>query len=312
MKNFFLCLLSVVLSAAASAQSDTLPGKKDSLQKDSLVQAGLPVLIQDSLLLSDTVNHAADSLYADSLMQIRRFDSLKKLKELRLVTQDVKKEGEVKNFSGKEWLFYYCLFLFLLFGLFRRVFSKYFYDLFRVFFKTTLKQRQVREQLLQSPLPSVMMNIFFVLVAGLYINYVLIYFQLSVHEDFWMQYVYCSAALGAIYLLKFTGLKFAGWLFNVSEAADSYIFIVFIINKMIGMVLLPLLLFLAFSTRGVFELVMILSWIILALLLIYRFILSYSAARNEIKLNSFHFVLYIIGFEVIPLLLIYKMLLFIF
>ena len=46
--------------------------------------------------------------------------------------------------------------------------------------------------------------------------------------------------------------------------------------------------------------------------IIYKFILSYSAVRKEVKLNSFHFILYILGFEVVPLLLIYKLLLLIF
>jgi hypothetical protein len=306
MKYFFPCLLFSLLSVAAWSQSDSLPGKKDTLIKDSLSPSDVPVLITDSLLQADTLNRPVDSLTLDSLRQVQVADSLKKIRQQNQVTQIVKKEGVIKNFTGKEWLFYYFIFMLLMFGLLRRAFSKYFNDLFRVFFKTTLKQRQVREQLLQSPLPSIMMNIFFVLVAGMYINYLLTYFHLSVHEDFWFQYVYCTAAIGAIYMVKYAGLKVAGWLFHVQEAADSYIFIVFIINKMMGMV------FLAFSTPKVFDFVINLSWVLLAILLLYRFILSYGAARNEIKLNSFHFILYIIGFEIIPLLLIYKMLLLIF
>ena len=42
------------------------------------------------------------------------------------------------------------------------------------------------------------------------------------------------ARLAVIYLVKFVGLKIIGWLFNMRHAADSYIFIVFIINKVIG------------------------------------------------------------------------------
>src|ERR1044071_7973428 len=87
--------------------------------------------------------------------------------ERRLKAQNIK-DGEKKIFVGKEWLFYYLVLLLILFGLLRRAFGKYFYDLFRVFFKTTLKQRQMQEQLLQSSLPSVLMNAFFVITAGLY------------------------------------------------------------------------------------------------------------------------------------------------
>jgi len=72
------------------------------------------------------------------------------------------------------------------------------------------------------------------------------------------------------------------------------------------------LLLLAFATDLLFNSAMIFSWFGIGLLLLYRFILSYRAIRKEVKLNSFHFLLYIVGFEVVPLLLIYKLLLLIF
>jgi hypothetical protein len=193
--------------------------------------------------------------------------------------------------------------------LFRGAFAKYFNDLFRVFFRTTLKQKQIREQLLQSALPSVLMNCFFVLSTGLYVNFLLFHFQLSIEENFWLQYVYCMSAVAFIYSVKFLGLKITGWLFNVSEAAEAYIFIVFIINKMLGIALLPFLVLLAFTSGSVYNTSLNLSWILAGLLFGYRFILSYKATRSEIKLNPYHFVLYIIGFEIVPLLLIYKLLL---
>ena len=314
---FFICLFP----ADILAQTDSTASQRDSLQKDSIIprvnqvkkiqrprseidssnfkidSSGLKdsLLIQDSLRL---VQHAADSIQ-------------KKLAAEKLPAQELK-EGEKKFFFGKEYLFYYLVFLFILFGLLRRVFAKYFYDLFRVFFKTTLKQRQTQEQLLQSPLPSVFMNTFFVLSAGLYVNFLLQYFELSIAENFWLQYLYCAIALASIYVVKFIGLKITGWLFNVSNATDAYIFIVFIINKILGVYFLPFLLLLAFATGPLYSSAMIFSWFGIGLLLFYRFILSYGAIRKEVKLNSFHFLLYIIGFEVVPLLLIYKLLLLIF
>jgi hypothetical protein len=75
---------------------------------------------------------------------------------------------------------------------------------------------------------------------------------------------------------------------------------------------LPFLLLLAFTPEPINGSAIYLSWFGIGLLLIYRFILSYAAIRKEVKLNSFHFVLYILSFEVVPLLLIYKLLLLIF
>jgi hypothetical protein len=313
---FFICLYPAVIFA----QADSTNNQIDSLRKDSLRPKPKPKKIADSTRVTTRAIFQIDSLHLkDSLRVIdslrlaqQASDSLKRELSEKQVPVQILKEGDKKVFSGKEYLFYYLIFLFILFGLLRRGFAKYFYDLFRVFFKTTLKQRQTQDQLLQSSLASVFMNSFFVLSAGLYVNFLLQYFHLVISENFWLQYVYCIGALAAIYFAKFVGLKLTGWLFNVSNTTDSYIFIVFIINKMLGIFLLPFLLLLAFANDPLYSYAMFISWVGLGLLLIYRFILSYSAVRKEVKLNSFHFILYILGFEVIPLLLIYKLLLIIF
>ncbi len=218
----------------------------------------------------------------------------------------------LKIFKGKETMFYVIMALVLVFALLRLAFAKYFYDLFRVFFRTTMKQRQIREQLMQTPLPSLAFNLFFIASAGLYIAFILFHFGFQPVENFWILYFYCSIGLAAIYLGKFIGLKISGWLFNMRQGADSYIFIVFIINKAIGIFLLPFLVLLAFSTEPIRSIGMTLSWCGIGLLLLYRFILGYSAVRNEVRFNLFHFFLYICAFEIAPLLLIYRLLLFFF
>jgi len=313
---FFICLYPAVIFA----QVDSTNIQTDTLRKDSLRPKPHLKKITDSASVTTKAIFQIDSLHLkdslrviDSLQLVQQAsDSLQRELAKKQIPVQILKEGDKKVFSGKEYLFYYLIFLFILFGLLRRAFAKYFYDLFRVFFKTTLKQRQTQEQLLQSSLASVFMNSFFVLSAGLYVNFLLQYFHLVISDNFWLQYVYCIGALGIIYLVKFIGLKTTGWLFNVSNTTDSYIFIVFIINKMLGIFLLPFLLLLAFANDPLYSSAMFISWIGLGLLLVYRFILSYSAVRKEVKLNSFHFILYILGFEVIPLLLIYKLLLIIF
>ena len=304
MKHLYPLLLVICLyPAALFAQTDSTNKQTDSLRKDSLRPKPRTIRKTDSTRVIKPTTLHIDSLQLkdsirikDSLQLVQQTaDSLRKKLKEQLPAQ-ILKEGDKKIFTGKEYLFYYLVFLLILFGLLRSAFAKYFYDLFRVFFKTTLKQRQTQEQLLQSSLASVFMNSFFVLSAGLYVNFLLQYFQLVISDNFWLQYVYCAGALATIYSVKYIGLKITGWLFNVSNATDSYIFIVFIINKMLGIFLLPFLLLLAFANDPLYGSAMVISWLGIGLLLIYRFILSYGALRKEVKLNSFHFILYILGF----------------
>jgi hypothetical protein len=214
--------------------------------------------------------------------------------------------------SGKELLFYVLVVLLIFFGILKQAFPKYFSDMFRLVFRTTLKQRQVREQLIQTPLPGLMLNIFFVLVAGFYISFLLQHYHIDPVNNQWLLLLYCSLGVLVIYFVKFVGLKFSGWLFNMEGAASSYIFIIFIINKMLGIVLLPFLVLLAFTSGNLYITTLSLSLVIIGGLLIYRFILTYAAIRNDVKVNPFHFLLYILAFEIAPLLLVYKGLLFFF
>ncbi len=102
-----------------------------------------------------------------------------------------------------DYLFYYILFLFLVFGVLYRSFDNWFKEFFQYFFRITIKHRETREHLLFSVFPSFLTNIFFLLSVGLYVNFQLKYFELSINNNFWIQYVYCISVLSAIYLLKF-------------------------------------------------------------------------------------------------------------
>lgn len=219
--------------------------------------------------------------------------------------------GEMRKRTSpdKDWLFYLVTALLIMFGFLKLLFPKYFSDLFRLFFRTTIKQRQIKEQLMQTPLPSLLLNAFFVFSAGLYASFMLEYLELNTVGNFWVLFLYCIGGISLIYFIKFAGLKISGWLFNIEEAANAYVFIVFVVNKMMGILLLPVLVLLAFTAGDLYQAGLVLSWCLLGGLLIYRFILTYAAIRNQVKVNPFHFLLYLLAFEIAPLLLIYKTLL---
>jgi hypothetical protein len=220
--------------------------------------------------------------------------------------------SELKEFHGKEIIFYGLIILLLAFAFLRQAFPKYFNDLFRLFFRTTMKQKQIREQLIQTPLPSLLLNVFFVVSGALYIDIILQHFHSVPVDNFWLLFLYCCLGLSIIYTVKFIGLKISGWLFNMKSAAEAYIFVVFIVNKMLGIFLLPFLILLSFMEGEAYTIFMVISWCGIGILLIYRFLLTYSSVRNQVRFNPFHFFLYLCAFEIAPLLLIYKALLFFF
>ena len=211
--------------------------------------------------------------------------------------------------GGKEAIFYILTGLLLFFALIKMVFNKYVNNMLGLVFRGSLRQKQIREQLLQTPLPSLFLNVFFVGVAGIYIFFLLQHYQTAQNTGFWLLLLYCVAAVALVYLVKFIVLKFTGWIFNMREAADTYIFIVFLVNKLLAIFLLPLLVVMAFSMASWSGVLLTLSYIMVLVFFAYRYIVSFAPVRREVKVSQFHFFMYLCAFEIIPLLLIYKVLL---
>jgi hypothetical protein len=214
----------------------------------------------------------------------------------------------IKKWQGKEAIFYSIIALLIFFALIKNGFARYMNDLVKTYFRTGVNQKQTKEQLLQSPLPSLLLNLFFVLSIGMFLALLLQYFKLGLDFNFWWLYLYCVLALLSVYAIKFLSLKLLGWIFQVSESTDAYIFIVFTTNKIIGMALLPFLVVLSFTYGLVNEVAMSLSIMVVIALLLYRFFLSYISIRGQMRVGFFHFLLYLLAFEIIPLLLINKLL----
>ena len=214
---------------------------------------------------------------------------------------------QTKPLEQKDELFYLLIAIVFLIALVKVSAPKYFDNVFALFFQTSFRQKHTRDQLLQYKLASLCMNIFFFITGGLYISLIAQHLQL-VKIDFWLLLLYCFCLLIIIYGIKYLFLVFSGWVFNVKEAAGTYVFVVFLVNKITGIVLLPVVLLLAFSGAALSQTVITVSLIIVGLLLLYRYIVSVGTVRRDLKVNAIHFFLYLCTVEIMPLLLIYKML----
>lgn len=211
-----------------------------------------------------------------------------------------------KKPDANNFFFYPLLLLVMLLALLRFFYSRYFSTIFRVFFNTSLRQGQLTDQLLQSKLPSLLYNFFFVVSAGTYIYFLLRHYN-SVHaKDTWTLWLLCILATGIIYTVKYVVLKFTGWVTGYSSTTDTYVFIIFLISKIIGIVLLPFTILMAFADMDIAAVAALISLLFTGLLLLLRFFRSYGLLQNQLRINRFHFLLYLAGVEIIPLLLIYK------
>lgn len=214
---------------------------------------------------------------------------------------------EVYHPGDKDELFYIMCGVLLFLGILRVGFPKYFNDLFSVFWRTAMRQKHIRDQLQQAGMTTLLFNIFFVVSAAIFAYLMIQYIKGGIAKP-WLLFSICFVSVAFIYSFKYFILKLTGWMFGQEEALDTYSFVVFLVNKVLSIVLIPLSLILAFSDRGFQQIAFTISIVVIIFLLIYRFIVGYAGVRNELKINALHLFLYFCGFEIIPVMLIYRVL----
>ena len=213
-----------------------------------------------------------------------------------------------KTLRSDDGMFYFFTLLLLFYATLRVVFRKYHDDLFTLFFRATLKQQQLREQMSQVPVASLLLNLLFVVSGGVYVFYVARYFHAAATMGFFHLAGYAALVLSAIYLVKYIVLKTMGWVIGLKKTFEAYIFIVFMLNKVLGILLLPVLLLLSFPYLQNLDVLVPLSLLLLVLFGFYRYLIAYRQVRNEINLSPLHFFIYLCGLEIAPLLVIGKVL----
>lgn len=279
MKQFFLffLLFTSALLPGYGQVADSLSAAKDTVNVQSVVPAVSPLqqILKDNIYLNSSSTPVALAI-----------------KERKPVSENI--------------IFYILAGVLFFFGIVKTLYTRYFSTLFRVFFNSSLRQSQLTDQLMQAKLPSLFFNLIFLISASFYVYFLLQKITFKTDELNWTVLLACLLAFAIIYAGKYLAVKFFGWITGYNSEADTYIFIVFLINKIIGICLLPVIIILAFSSATLIKIVMGASFILVGLMLLFRFIRSYGLLQHRLKINRFHFALYIFSFEILPLAIIYK------
>jgi len=101
----------------------------------------------------------------------------------------------------------------------------------------------------------------------------------------------------------------SGWLFGYRELAETYNFMVFLVNKVVGILLLPASVALALGVPALQSVLLVVSLFGVAFLFLYRYVLAMPLLRQHVRIIPMHFFLYLCAFEIIPVLIIYKVML---
>jgi len=311
---------------------------RQASQKDTvLVAKDTVVILQDSLLVKDTlwVKYVpiipktfiqSDALYLQSIprdpndssfnvLQLYLNFFAKKQHTYQLYNQkgtasnaeDVLYKIEQKfSLPDKDVLFYAIIALIFLYSFLIQIAPQYIAKLFSQFSQSSLRMMQNREQLLQNSAASLIMNIGFIMSFSLMTTLVIFNAHL-LPINFWEGFFYMCLFFLGLYLGKYICLTIVGYIFNTNELVQTYIFVVFMINKVLGILLIPFIGILAFAKPFLHPFAIGGAGLLMVLLILYRYLFSLTSVRNKLHVSSFHFFLYLCAFEIIPLLILYKL-----
>jgi hypothetical protein len=282
-----VCFLVIILSGIIFFSEETRAQDSSNLNNTPTDS------IQNTIRKRTSVNRILSEVMRENILVCTQ-------KESNDVIQEIHQEVKFR-----QNLFYIIFSLFLFFGILKVAFNNYTTNLLKVFFNNTLRQSQLTEQLLLAKLPSLLYNLFFLLVVSIYIFFLLVGKLNPVSFDWkFLAYIFISVCL--VYSAKYIVLELSGWLTGYKQEIENYVFIVFLINKILAILLLPILLLISFSSLELGNLAVKVSYVLIFLLYFLRYFRSFSLLNRRLSISKFHFLIYVIGIEIIPILLIYK------
>lgn len=204
------------------------------------------------------------------------------------------------------WLFIIFVVQILLLVSVRLIFEKNIFEQIRAYTNLNIAQQLQRDQEVSLPFSDVVLNLSGLMSVAVLVFLSLLYFKgwddMQRTTVFGYLFLICSS----LFIGKFLIMKITSVIFPFKEVMDLYRFSFFLNHQLIGVVLIPLNMIIAYADSNIAYSVMIATWILIGLSFILLAIKGLTMSRTYWLRYSFHFIVYICSLEIAPLLILYK------
>lgn len=208
-----------------------------------------------------------------------------------------------------DWFTISLLALVVIFTWFRFYYYRIFHQIVSAWYNVTTSNQIVRDESLLLQRASLFISIISYLLAGLFLHQLSVLYRWNID---WLpkgivRFAIFSAGIAAAYTLKMILLRFFAVAFGQERPAALYIFNIFLMITMAGLVLLPVNILLAYAPGEARIWLIPLSLSILAALFLYRVVRAVIIWLGIPNFSVFYLFLYLCTFEIAPLLVIWKL-----
>lgn len=241
------------------------------------------LLDSNSLSLLENTGFVSYDLYAGNLLQIGN----------NSIAQSAK--------YGNDWVLFVLLVVLVIITWVRIYHLKRFWQLLQAFMSSLQVDHIIREndRLMGSVLSA--FNAVFYLVASVFV-YMLIshlHFEQSL-DSIIHPYLIVLFVVIIVYQFKSWALKLLGVMFYEADLAAKYTFNVLLMNKILGLLLLPIVVLLSYVKLGGAYLI-ITGCVFIVVLYLLRIRRGIIIISNQTNLSYFHLFLYLCALEILPL-----------
>ncbi|MFW5819782.1 MAG: DUF4271 domain-containing protein [Bacteroidota bacterium] len=231
------------------------------------------------------------------------------LHEVPETPADYKRAEDINRTLTPDWVLYFSVAFLIVLAWLRLIYSKFIVNIFKSALNYQLAIKIFNAPgIIQKKIFS-FLNVLYYLTTGIFLYLVLDYFR---YYPFELQGLNLLLAVTAFLLsysiFRFMVMKVTGYLFNRQKLISEAIFHNLLYNKIIGIVIIPFILLLAY-TQGIFQDISLSLGLFLLLALNIMRILRLIIFFLKSIVFIFYFILYLCTLEIIPLLVIVKLLL---
>ncbi len=208
-----------------------------------------------------------------------------------------------------DWFTISLIALVALFTWFRFFYYRIFRQLYTSFYNITTTNQIVRDESVLLQRASLILSVISYMLMGLFLYQLSIFlaWDMGILQGGLMRFVFLSLSVAIAYSVKMISLRFLSSVFEIEKPVALYIFNIFLMIMMIGLLLLPINILLAYGPLEYRPYVVLVALSIIALLFLYRIIRAIGIWLGISGFSLFYLFLYLCTFEIAPLLIIWKL-----
>ena len=180
---------------------------------------------------------------------------------------------------------------------------------YRAFLNDNLLSQLQRERATVGGLPYYLFYIFFMLGGGLFIFLVVKEYGLIPNKNHQTYLLLCVGFIAGFFLFKHLLLGIISYIFPVSKEVSLYNMTIIVFSIMIGLLLVPVNLLLSFGSDVISQGTIYTAFAGILFIYAFQTLRSIFIANKFLLFHKFHFLLYICTVEVVPIVILARLLL---